>query len=77
MIYWPAVAFASLTVALYLLAALLMPWRALAEMFRRGVKYARVTYQQMRPEERQIGAMGAGIVVWFVWWSVAIGMGLP
>ena len=72
MIYWPAVALAVFTVALYFFLAVLMPWQALGEMFRRGVKYARVTYQQMRPEERQIGAMGAGIVVWFVWWSVAI-----
>jgi hypothetical protein len=72
MIYFPAVALASLAVALYLLFAALFPWRAWAELLRRGVKYVRVTWEQMPDYQRQAYAVRAGIVVWYVVWSVAI-----
>jgi hypothetical protein len=77
MIYFPAVALASLAVALYFFLAVLFPWQAWAELFRRGVKYVRVTWEKMRPEDRQAYAMRAGIVVWYVVWSVAIVRGMP
>jgi hypothetical protein len=70
-IYWPAVAFSTFVVLVWLFVAL-FPWQAWAEMLRRGWKYVTVAYQQMPGAERQTFAMGAGIVVWFVWWSVAI-----
>jgi hypothetical protein len=72
MIYWPAVALASLAVALYFFLAVMFPWQAWAELLRRGAKYVRVTWGQMRPEEKQVYAADAVLVVWFVWWSVAI-----
>jgi hypothetical protein len=72
MIYFPAVAAASLAVALWLLFVALFPWQAWADLFRRGVKYVRVTWEQMPSYERQAYAMRAGIVVWYVVWSVAI-----
>jgi hypothetical protein len=72
MIHFPAVALAAATVLLYLLAAALFPWQAWADLFRRGVKYVRVTWGQMPSYERQAYAMRAGIVVWYVVWSVAI-----
>jgi hypothetical protein len=75
-IYWPAVAAASFFVLLWLFVAL-FPWQAWAEMFRRGWKYARVTFEQMRPEERQVSVFEAVIVVWYVVWSVAIWKGTP
>lgn len=40
--------------------------------WRRLAKLVRVTYQQMSGADRQTCAMGAGIVVFFIWWSVAI-----
>jgi hypothetical protein len=77
MIYFPAVALSTFLVLLYLLAAALFPWQAWAELFRRAAKYVRVTWEQMRPEDRQAYAVRAGIVVWYVVWSVAIVRGTP
>jgi hypothetical protein len=77
MIYFPAVALAAATVLLYLLAAALFPWQAWAELLRRAAKYVRVTWGQMDDAARQQYAMGAGIVVWYVVWSVAIVRGMP
>jgi hypothetical protein len=71
MIYFPAVALSTFLVLLWLFVAL-FPWQAWAELLRRAVKYVRVTFEQMRPEDRQQYAMGVGIVVWYVVWSVAI-----
>jgi hypothetical protein len=71
MIYFPAVALSTFLVLLWLFVAL-FPWHAWAELLRRAVKYVRVTFEQMRPEDRQQYAMGVGIVVWYVVWSVAI-----
>jgi hypothetical protein len=72
MIYFPAVALASLAVALYFFLAVMFPWQAWAELLRRGAKYVRVTFEQMRPEERQQYAMGAGMTVFYLWYAVAI-----
>jgi hypothetical protein len=72
MIYFPAVALAAATVLLYLLAAALFPWQAWADLLRRGAKYVRVTWEQMDDADRQQYAVRAGIVVWYVVWSVAI-----
>jgi hypothetical protein len=76
MIYFPAVALSTFLVLLWLFVAL-FPWQAWAELFRRAVKYVRVTWEQMRPEDRQAYAVRAGIVVWYVVWSVAIVRGTP
>jgi hypothetical protein len=72
MIYFPAVALAAATVLLYLLAAALFPWQAWADLLRRGVKYVRVTWQQMDDAARQQYAMGAGMTVFYLWYAVAI-----
>jgi hypothetical protein len=72
MIYFPAVALAAATVLLYLLAAALFPWRAWAELLRRGAKYVRVTWEQMDDRDRQQYAMGAGMTVFCLWYAVAI-----
>jgi hypothetical protein len=72
MIYFPAVALSTFLVLLYLLAAALFPWQAWAELLRRGAKYVRVTWAQMDDRDQQAYAMRAGIVVWYVVWSVAI-----
>jgi hypothetical protein len=64
-----------LAAALFLLTFFLLRdvnWQAWAELLRRGAKYVRVTFEQMRPEDRQAYAVRAGIVVWYVVWSVAI-----
>jgi hypothetical protein len=71
MIYFPAVALSTFLVLLWLFAAL-FPWQAWAELLRRGAKYVRVTFEQMRPEERQQYAMGAGMTVFYLWYAVAI-----
>jgi hypothetical protein len=52
--------------------ALTIDWRRVAVHLRRFRKYWRVRLQQMSEEERQVNAMGAGLVVFFVWWTVAI-----
>jgi hypothetical protein len=75
MIGWTSVFLGSLASALFVLSFFLLRsvnWQAWAELLRRGAKYVRVTVEQMPGSERQQFAMGAGIVVWFVWWSVAI-----
>jgi hypothetical protein len=72
MIYFPAVALASLAVALYFFLAVMFPWQAWADLLRRGAKYVRVTWEQMDDAARQQYAMRAGIIVWYVVWSVAI-----
>jgi hypothetical protein len=72
MIYFPAVALAAATVLLYLLAAALFPWQAWADLLRRGVKYVRVTWEQMDDAARQQYAMGAGMTVFYLWYAVAI-----
>jgi hypothetical protein len=80
MIGWTSVFLGSLASALFVLSFFLLRsvnWQAWAELFRRGVKYVRVTWGQMRPEDRQAYAMRAGIVVWYVVWSVAIVRGAP
>jgi lauroyl/myristoyl acyltransferase len=72
MIYWPAVFLATCIVALWLLFVALFPWQVWEDLLRRGAKYVRVTWGQMDDAARQQYAMGAGIVVWYVVWSVAI-----
>jgi hypothetical protein len=72
MIYWPAVALASLAVALYFFLAVLFPWQAWADLLRRAAKYVRVTWEQMDDAARQAYAMGAGMTVFYLWYAVAI-----
>ena len=71
-----------LSVALFLLSVALFPrgwWRRVNKRFYvytiRARKYWRVRYRQMSNADRQTYAMGAGIVIFFVWWSVAIAKG--
>jgi hypothetical protein len=71
MIYFPAVALSTFLVLLWLFVAL-FPWQAWAELLRRGVKYARVTWEQMDDAARQQYAMGAGMTVFYLWYAVAI-----
>jgi hypothetical protein len=75
MIGWTSVFLGSLASALFVLSFFLLRsvnWQAWADLLRRGVKYVRVTWGQMDAAARQQYAMGAGIVVWYVVWSVAI-----
>jgi hypothetical protein len=72
MIYFPAVAAASLAVALYFFLAVLFPWQAWADLLRRAAKYVRVTWEQMDDAARQAYAMGAGMTVFYLWYAVAI-----
>jgi hypothetical protein len=75
MIGWTSVFLGSLASALFVLSFFLLRsvnWQAWAELLRRAAKYARVTWEQMDDAARQQYAMGAGIVVWYVVWSVAI-----
>lgn len=50
-------------------------WFQVRERIARRAKYVSVTWRQMRPAERQQTVMGAGMVVFFVWWAAAIVMG--
>jgi hypothetical protein len=62
-----------LVLALYFsMLAVTHDWQPTIEQLQRLVKYIRVTYYQMQPKERQEYAMGAGMVIFFLWWSVAI-----
>lgn len=64
----------SLAAALFLLSFALLRVRleSLRNRLRRQVKVVTVAWRQMRDGDRQTYVMGAGIVVFFVWWSVAI-----
>jgi hypothetical protein len=75
MIGWTSVFLGSLASALFVLSFFLLRsvnWQAWAELLRRGVKYVRVTWEQMPSYERQAYAADVVVAVWFVWWSVAI-----
>ena len=77
---WLPVFLGPLASALFLLTFLLLRdvnWQWWSDLFRRGVKYARVTWRQMDEAARQQYAVRAVIVVFFVWWSVAIVTGMP
>jgi hypothetical protein len=75
MIDWLPVFVGPLASALFLLSFFLLRnvnRQAWAELLRRGAKYVRVTWAQMDDRDQQAYAMRAGIVVWYVVWSVAI-----
>jgi hypothetical protein len=64
----------SLASALFLLTVALLRNRltGMRDRLQRIRKRLVVTYRQTPDYDKQSYAMGAGIVVFFVWWSVAI-----